>query len=440
MSNVQEKKKETKPEDRTTEDIALSRPVDTENHRQDDKEKQRQRRKKKKRDRSAERVKGEMPAPPLSAYNFFFRAERLAGSDGKRDGLSNQEEEDSTEADAKGLSSFKTMTKSIGRKWRELPAEQKLAYEQLAKEDSERYRREIAEYNDEIIRSTKIGRATLEGRMQQTLSEQSKHGGGGDSKPPACESRIAAPEVSTDHRFSAFPTQQFARLPLDSNPQGLESATYPFRDLIETHLEHMGSLQLHHDALLRQKIADDILLQQMFPGIGQTSGSTFEQASAPSFLNLLSQLQTANASESERATDSALLRANLSDPIGRFQNSQTVEGLSRLLARSVTYDPQSTGAQGNAQWRQQHQIPNPGSHFPYTEQLPTIAEFLASINNHNQLAQFQIANQASARAQQALIQQLSAPDSSQRGATTRTINSQELLRHLEEEERRRQQK
>ena len=396
-------------------------PINNEPPKDDNKKKPIRRRRSKKRDRTAERVEGQIPAPPLSAYNFFFRAERLGGSDGKRDEqpLDNPNEE-STKYDTKGPVDFKTMTKSIGLKWRELPAAEKLAYEELAKQDLNRYRRELAEYNEEVIRSTKIGRASLEGRMKPTPQN---HAGDDDSKPPSKGSRVAEQEIDIADRFPGL-SQQFARPPFAS-----------------------GSLPSHQqDQLLRQQVAENVLVQHLLSDIAHTSGGVFDHSSS-----MISQLlrQNSNASDiNDRLLDSASVSGALYEHMIQLHTSQMGERLGNILSSSPTaFHSQPTGIQ-EALWLYQ------AHPFSYPGQLPTLADILISQqNNQNALAQLQAAQQFQpsmvqnanhTRDQQTILQhlrqQISDAELARAIASNSTSDTHDLLRQLEEEERRRQQR
>jgi len=98
------------------------------------------------------------PRRPLSGYNVFFKEER-----GKWDISAIQ----SSVANSKNKedSAFRTMTKAIGKRWRDLSADQKLQYEQVASADMQRYRKEMDEYKLKLIHDTAIGRVYLKGRL-----------------------------------------------------------------------------------------------------------------------------------------------------------------------------------------------------------------------------------------------------------------------------------
>ena len=75
-----------------------------------------------------------MPKRPLSAYNLYFQSERakiLAA----------------TESEG-GKIGFEGLGKIIGKKWREVNPDERKVYEELAKKDSTRYRKEMEVYNE----------------------------------------------------------------------------------------------------------------------------------------------------------------------------------------------------------------------------------------------------------------------------------------------------
>jgi len=98
------------------------------------------------------------PRRPISGYNVFFKEERGRWNISSiQSGVENTRSNDD--------SAFRTMTKAIGKRWRELSADQKMRYEKVASEDMQRYRKEMNEYKQKMIRDTAIGRASLEGRL-----------------------------------------------------------------------------------------------------------------------------------------------------------------------------------------------------------------------------------------------------------------------------------
>lgn len=99
------------------------------------------------------------PKRPLSAYNFFFKEERVKivqvvmGEEGAN---SNSKEPDPVLTDELisklrkegGKVSFEEMGKLIGRRWKSIGAEQMEYYEKLAGGDTERYKKEMEKYNE----------------------------------------------------------------------------------------------------------------------------------------------------------------------------------------------------------------------------------------------------------------------------------------------------
>ncbi|GAX12031.1 hypothetical protein FisN_8Lh131 [Fistulifera solaris] len=61
------------------------------------------------------------------------------------------------------------MSDAIASKWKALKDRSK--YEEIAREDNKRYRKAMEEYNENIIRSTRIGRAALDGALPNRLDD-----------------------------------------------------------------------------------------------------------------------------------------------------------------------------------------------------------------------------------------------------------------------------
>jgi hypothetical protein len=96
----------------------------------------------------------------MSAYNFFFKAERerivklLAGEDVQNNPTSKDYIDDDCikrlrKDDKEGMNSpkFEELGKLIGQRWKALPPDRLTQFSELASEDTERYKKEMAEYN-----------------------------------------------------------------------------------------------------------------------------------------------------------------------------------------------------------------------------------------------------------------------------------------------------
>lgn len=99
-----------------------------------------------------------LPSRALNAYNIFFREERKRWID-QRNGARQGDVTESTTASA--FPPFAQMGKIIGQKWKELPANEKLKFESLAKEDMQRYRKEVDDYKSKLIQETEKSAETL---------------------------------------------------------------------------------------------------------------------------------------------------------------------------------------------------------------------------------------------------------------------------------------
>mmetsp|Transcript_10788 Transcript_10788/g.23064 ORF Transcript_10788/g.23064 Transcript_10788/m.23064 type:complete len:450 (+) Transcript_10788:162-1511(+) len=82
------------------------------------------------------------PKRPMSAYNFFFRAERVKILD-----AANKNEQDGESI----ATSFEDIGRIIGKRWREISDEEHIRYKEMATEDSNRYQAEMKTYyKDEL--------------------------------------------------------------------------------------------------------------------------------------------------------------------------------------------------------------------------------------------------------------------------------------------------
>jgi hypothetical protein len=115
--------------------------------------------------REAQRTK---PKRPISAYNLFFRDERarLLAEAAAKEGVPDAKDKDKKQeakkksggagpkqkiragtAKVQGLISFEQLGKKIGQEWRNIVPERKQYYVEIAKKDTERYKREMADYH-----------------------------------------------------------------------------------------------------------------------------------------------------------------------------------------------------------------------------------------------------------------------------------------------------
>lgn len=93
------------------------------------------------------------PRRPLSAYNLFFKEERVNWlAERKQNGTSLSDGAKST---------FMAMGKIIGSRWKELTPEQRRKYVEVAEKDKERYLREMDEYKKKVVRESALGQAAL---------------------------------------------------------------------------------------------------------------------------------------------------------------------------------------------------------------------------------------------------------------------------------------
>ncbi len=137
----------------------------------------------------------DMPRRPLSAYNIFFKEERArmlgGGHVSKAIPLG-----DDDSAEASGKVSFETMAKTIGKKWKELPAPNLERFKDLARQDMERYRQEMDDYHKNLALKTRqereeTARTLHEIKVRQSLLEVPNIEMSGSLDFPSLGSRMA---------------------------------------------------------------------------------------------------------------------------------------------------------------------------------------------------------------------------------------------------------
>jgi len=105
----------------------------------------------------------EMPSRPLSAYNLFFKeariewlaeADQVAALEQDNEAVAAREPPNNPDGTRKRKKSrlFEKMAKEIGRRWKALTPTRKRKFEELAEIDKQRYRLEMNEYQEKLVR------------------------------------------------------------------------------------------------------------------------------------------------------------------------------------------------------------------------------------------------------------------------------------------------
>lgn len=144
----------------------------------------------KKRGRKPKKVKNkrpkDMPTRPLSAYNYFFREERIKWLEEKPDELDKSKPEPEPEPGARKVKSrlFESMAKEVARRWKELTPELRQRYLGLAEVDMKRYRGDIELYQQRKVLETGDMKAKKV-RKSAKVPKPQKESNAGPKKPPA---------------------------------------------------------------------------------------------------------------------------------------------------------------------------------------------------------------------------------------------------------------
>jgi hypothetical protein len=101
----------------------------------------------------------DFPKRPLSAYNIFFKETRekiLADNEGKKD------------------IAFQTMAKEIASRWKDLDPKERERVGALAKEDMKRYREEVKNYEEEMVKRSRKEREDAENLRRMQAAEKAE--------------------------------------------------------------------------------------------------------------------------------------------------------------------------------------------------------------------------------------------------------------------------
>mmetsp|Transcript_10497 Transcript_10497/g.15143 ORF Transcript_10497/g.15143 Transcript_10497/m.15143 type:complete len:133 (+) Transcript_10497:117-515(+) len=120
------------------------------------------------------------PKRVLTAYNFFFQDQRSKILSGEVDDCSVEGDDAAQESNDAGdvlkftgprKVGFKSLGKSVGRRWRRLAPEDRVEFERAAAADKERYTKEMAAYKEECkaAQSLKRKQAQLERKEWKNL-------------------------------------------------------------------------------------------------------------------------------------------------------------------------------------------------------------------------------------------------------------------------------
>ncbi len=139
-------------------------------------------------------TKNEKPSRPLSAYNVFFKEERVKWLAESSDNTTNQQK-------------FTQLGYEMGQRWKKLSAAEKLKYEKIAQEDVKRYQKEMEQYEQKA--SPK--KASKTKSPQKSLKESKEKVG----KTPAATTPSSVDAMEAARRVVNAPS------PATRDPQGL---------------------------------------------------------------------------------------------------------------------------------------------------------------------------------------------------------------------------
>eukprot|EP00977_Amphora_coffeiformis_P022678 scaffold11203_cov112-Amphora_coffeaeformis.AAC.1 len=157
----------------------------------------------------------DMPRRPLSAYNLFFRAEREIIMDKYERGehqadfqvpdapkkSKGNDSDDDDQVDPKLIKShnaavFQAVARTIADRWKNMPKHLKIKYEEQAAVEMKKYRSRMEEYEQHMIKNSKISTKRHSEEVQMMKQGVMKH------LPK--EGVLETPTTQPAHPFSSF--------------------------------------------------------------------------------------------------------------------------------------------------------------------------------------------------------------------------------------------
>lgn len=143
----------------------------------------------------------DMPKRPLSAYNIFFQIERKKLMEAREKGeipddfdmASVSSNSDGDEQDKrKRASLFQAIAQTIANRWKSLPSDERVKFEELAKEEMKKYRIKKDEYQQRMVRETlDVSSGRSSSAAQSPSMAPTQHGAAAQLPPGAARLSMA---------------------------------------------------------------------------------------------------------------------------------------------------------------------------------------------------------------------------------------------------------
>lgn len=310
---------------------------------------------------------GDAPRRPLSAYNIYFREERASLI--RRSNLGEPDEDFTVNLDAIAASGkkrgdpsavFQAAARTLADRWKAMSTEEKVSYEKSAKEDMEKYRNRLAEYETRMVEEAR--------QKSAYLSTQKKKDGA--SELDTSMSSQASQSAKVDCIVPLLPTQVPQLASLAAGNSLANAAFAPGIQIVQTpsgpvQIAAPNVGQLAYPQLQAPIFQQQPALFQQYPSVLQRQPSLQLLGAAPHYHQLINPVFSTPALS---ANNLYLLQSN-GQPLIATQARARDDAASETLRAVPTEPSLATGSQDQSTAVQNAVLMAVQRHHPMEQQL-----------------------------------------------------------------------